>query len=331
MVRKSPDKMSNHWTKHTSYPTAKNGKIPSELNMASRANNKLAEQELDMNKTIMNSIQRKSIHMLDSQKKLLEKSMLAYSEKMKEINNSKTNELFREIHTRNATRSDVRIKSPTSVSGRSNFSLPARLQPAASHPVKHRKSYCGSLRGFKNVNIPTPIPEGSSRGSTAEIRQNSGKIFSPASSQLPGGIINARFRNTASAKRRRNTVGTLDGDNMSTKSEQTYTRQSPQKVCPRVVLNSLPWMTDADGSGSDSAYSSASEDLDADSNNSPRDLNSQMDNEDNIDQQSEFVLTIPKIHVRKRNKKSSTEGHNKANTCNDLRRQVVLHQARACL
>ena len=96
-----------------------------EIGSHAHAPNKSEEQRLETNNHIISQIHRKSLAMMAGQRKLLEKSMLAYSEKMKEINgkrspvmelNSKrksdvdvqhkmTSELFREIQSRNGASS----------------------------------------------------------------------------------------------------------------------------------------------------------------------------------------------------------------------------------
>ncbi|KAL4237477.1 hypothetical protein ACF0H5_002193 [Mactra antiquata] len=335
MVR-SYNKPANYWSKHTSYPTAGSEKtrLPSELNTRARVNNKQAENELETSRNIIDNNRRKSFNTLDSQRKLLEKSMLEYSKKMEKINNEKTNELFREIHTRNSSRNDMRIKSPTSCSGsvsaRSNFSLPARLQYAKPKMAltRQRRSYCESLHGFKNINIPTPIPEVNSRGSTANYLKSVdiSSSSSPASSITPSPnaikqtamkLISLR---SSSAARRVSKADSLKDDIISVKSEPVIPAKSYRKINPRVLDSSLPWKIETECSGSDSAYSSASEDLDT-----LGDITTDTNTEDD-DLSSEFILSVPKIHVRKRNKKSRSKGLHKIN--DDLHRQVVLKQAR---
>ena len=113
------------WSKNTNYASVASPRPPMEIGSHAHAPNKSEEQRLETNNQIISQIHRKSLAMMAGQRKLLEKSMLAYSEKMKEINGKRspdielngkrksdaeehhkmTSELFREIQSRNGTSS----------------------------------------------------------------------------------------------------------------------------------------------------------------------------------------------------------------------------------
>ena len=93
------------WSKNTNYTSVASPKLPSEVGSHAHAPNKSVEQELETNKHRIDQMHRKSLVMMSGQRKLLEKSMLAYTEKMKEIHEKRTSELFREIQSRNGASS----------------------------------------------------------------------------------------------------------------------------------------------------------------------------------------------------------------------------------
>ena len=93
------------WTKNTNYASVASPRPPMEVGSHAHAPNKSVEQQLETSKQRINEMHRKSLVMLAGQRKLLEKSMLAYTEKVKEINDRRTSELFREIQSRNGSSS----------------------------------------------------------------------------------------------------------------------------------------------------------------------------------------------------------------------------------
>ena len=109
------------WSKNTNYASVASSRPPMEVGSHAYAPNKSIEQQLETNKQIVSQIHRKSLSMMAGQRKLLEKSMLAYSKKMKEINGKRTSdidpnvkrnseheltsELFRKIQSRNGASS----------------------------------------------------------------------------------------------------------------------------------------------------------------------------------------------------------------------------------
>lgn len=93
------------WTKNTNYASVASPRPPMEVGSHAHAPNKSVEQQLETSKQRINEMHRKSLVMLAGQRKLLEKSMLAYTEKVKEINDRRTSELFREIQSRNGASS----------------------------------------------------------------------------------------------------------------------------------------------------------------------------------------------------------------------------------
>ena len=161
------------FSKHTSYPTAASERKfkPGELDNGTRVNHRNADKALNDKKNLMDNMNRKSMNQLDNQRKQLEKSMLAYSEKMKSISNSRTNELFREIHSRGSsvTSNDVsesqcrrfsvvNSTSGSTFSGNSTRSLPAQIHiEKAAHARRH--SELRNLKGFSQVDVRSPILE----------------------------------------------------------------------------------------------------------------------------------------------------------------------------
>ncbi|KAH3841411.1 hypothetical protein DPMN_114874 [Dreissena polymorpha] len=140
-------------SKHTIYPTVHSDKkhFPSEVSPAARARLKNIENDSRVIQNAVRNVHMKSLSHLISQRKLLEKSMLEYSNKMKEINESRTNELFREIHTGTAAKSDDRISSKSdTVSSKSNASSKSLLQTTTASKSKHNLSQTA---------IPSPVPE----------------------------------------------------------------------------------------------------------------------------------------------------------------------------
>lgn len=309
MQNTSPSRRSS-WSKHTSYPTVSDERapqIPGELGAATRVNNKNAENDLKANRTRMNSMHRKSISDMDRQRKLLEKSMLAYSKKMNEISNTRTNELFREIHTRNASRETPRSQSPTSKSTVSAFSLPARFYRETSD-----YSIVPSLHDFPTVKIFSPIEESrtSETASDSYKRQQSGLAVS-AKSNATSKIIS---RGNSSLNRETNLKTDTINENVVKEHQKENRKDSVDipkeqlvlsKISPRIAAggSSIPWFNDS----SDSAYSSASEDIENDLLDEEQ-YRGNIGNTDKVksqtsDGETKDLLTVPTLHVRRRNRK----------------------------
>lgn len=226
---------------------------------------------------------------LDSQRKLLEKSMLAYSEKMKDIITSRANELFREIRTRNSSRDDRIVKSPTA-SLKSYNSMPVKL-------ITKKHSENRSLKGFSQVHVYSPIAERSAE-------------CTPVSRSHTFHFADKNF--TKPVKHSKRTNGTKDTDSCSVHTEQGTTwseKNSKVKAIPRVVVtNSIPWLKNDQY---DSAYSSASEELDRDFSDTASNASDRTSTSAYVKQN---ILTVPVVHVRK-NRKNRRKG--KGNTTND--------------
>ena len=94
------DKKLFPWTKHTSYASIVGERRPSELGQYTMVTIKNEDNDLDERRNSLSKMQKKSLYCLDAQRKQLEKSMLEYSDKVRDILDSRTNNLFREIHTR---------------------------------------------------------------------------------------------------------------------------------------------------------------------------------------------------------------------------------------
>ena len=132
------------WTKNTNYVSVAAPRAPMEVGSHAHAPNKSVEQELENNKHRIEQIHRKSLVMMAGQRKLLEKSMLAYTEKMKQINENRTSELFREIQSRNGATSrslpDIH-KSPEPLE-----EVHQALKARKRHKVMHRTSVSNGTR-----------------------------------------------------------------------------------------------------------------------------------------------------------------------------------------
>ncbi|XP_045215392.2 uncharacterized protein LOC123565598 isoform X2 [Mercenaria mercenaria] len=290
----SPRRRSS-WTKHTSYPTLQNEEqlhIPAEISSGTRANIRCAEKRLDESRNRLNSMQRKSLGHLDSQRKLLEKSMLAYSEKMKDIASSRANELFREIQTRNSSRDDTRVKSPTH-SVKSNRSLPAKL--VAKRPID---DHYRKLKGFHQVNIYSPIEERSKESSPVPRSRSAPRHFVRSSTFCQSG--HSPDTETPESKySNRNSITCITRIKVETDHTDSDVH-GKKKVYPRVATGSIPWLKN---DANDSAYSSASEELEYSDTASEKSDNTCKSFQQKSNSKTENLLTVPVVHVRKQNRK----------------------------
>jgi hypothetical protein len=290
--------------------------IPAETSASTRANIRCAEKRLDESRARLENMERKSLGHLDAQRKLLEKSMMAYSEKMKDIASSKNNEIFRELQTRNASRNDIRVKSPTH-SIKSNHSLPARLTPRVIMNDHYRK-----LKGFQQVNIFTPIEERS-------------KESTPVSRTKPHFIRAATFCQSresetevlASKNSNRHSISCLTRITVECDNSDSEIYSTGSKVHPRVATGSIPWLKN---DNYDSAYSSASEELEySDTASELSDQTCTSYNNMKSNGKTENLLTVPVVHVRKHNrklrrKKATHDNRSQANLSNSTSSQITM-------
>lgn len=346
-------KRQARWSRHTSYPTVckeKPSHVPAEISSATRANIKKAENQLEVSRNHLNNIQKKSLNHLDSQRRLLEQSMTAYSEKMTKISNSRTNELFREIHTRNALREDNDENSST-LSLKSQCSLPARVGGARASGSRdmHRHSVHMRLNGFKQVQICSPILEQRSKESTPvlsrTISRSADVIRRYTNSQRKSNISDNMFKPGSDYPSQNNTARpgfTVNGSNKQPThgvriqlgdSNGDYAKTGAQrkrnnvklKPCVRIANGSIPWLSINDSY--DSAYSSASEDLDTDFSDTTSVLSDMVSTCASLHStggiSNNDLLTVPTIHIRK----GSTKINRKRRKPDDLHQQVVLKNA----
>lgn len=347
-------KRHGSWSRHTSYPTVHKDKpthVPAEISSATRANIKKTEAQLEVSRNQLNNIQRKSLSHLDSQRRVLEKSMTAYSEKMTKISNSRTNELFREIHTRNALREDMDEISPTS-SVKSQCSLPARVGAgrASGSRDMHRQSIAMRLNSFKQVQICSPILEQRSAESTPVLSRTfsrsadvlrqcnnnqkrsiiSDGMLKPSSDDAPqSDSVKTKFATAnRSNKQTIHEVNTqlVDSIGECVKTNAHRKRNTVKfKPVVRIANGSIPWLSKTDSG--DSAYSSASEDRETDFSDTTSVLSDMLSSEASLHNIGDFcnneLLTVPTIHIRKR----STKRHRKRRHPDDLHQQVVLKNA----
>lgn len=213
--------------------------------------------------------------------------MLAYSEKMKDIITSRANQLFREIRTRNSSRDDRIVKSPTA-SLKSYSSLPVKL-------ITKKHTENRSLRGFPQVHVYSPIAERSTE-------------CTPVSRSHTFHFADKNFVKPMKHLKSKSTIETKDTDTCSVHTEQGTILNSKVKAIPRVVVtNALPWLNNDQY---DSAYSSASEELDRDFSDTASDASDRTSTSTYVKQN---ILTVPVVHVRK-NRKNRRKG--KKNTSN---------------
>lgn len=83
------------WTRHTSYPNihADRIKIPAEISSVANVFNKNAEQEISNRRTLLTKLQRKNVRHLESRRKLMNESMIVYTETMHSLTNSRNRNL----------------------------------------------------------------------------------------------------------------------------------------------------------------------------------------------------------------------------------------------
>ncbi|KAH3841407.1 hypothetical protein DPMN_114870 [Dreissena polymorpha] len=295
MVYTSPSR--RYVSKHTSYPTAHADKtyMPSEVSTATRASLKNTENEFRQIQNAVRNVHRKSLSQLESQRKLLEKSMLEYSNKMKEINDSRTNELFREIHTRNATRSNDGTRKGSSHSDSASF------KSFASYPRSLRAQH-RSRRGksLSQIAVPSPI---------LEVRET------PDRTQRPLSTHHLRLDRSSSPKLIRSARSMVTNikivfDSSSNTSDVDLTNESKSGFYdatangyltvpalstrkPRVARAKFPWSPSSDSA--DSAYSSGTDDVEDSSVTSASSYTSDL---------TVKIMKSPKIHKRRRYRKS---------------------------
>ena len=266
--------------------------IPAETCAGTKANIRCAEKRLDESRARLDRLERKSLGQLDSQRKLLEKSMMAYTEKMRDIASNRNNELFREIQTRNATRNDTRVKSPTH-SIKSNYSLPARLVPRVIQNDHYRK-----LKDFQQVNVFTPIEERSKESTPVSQTK---PHFIRAATFCQSREMKPEVQSPKNSNRHSISCVTRIAVEPNHNDSETYTKENNStKIHPRVVAGSIPWLKN---DNYDSAYSSASEEVDY--SDSASDLSDQtcISVNKKLNNKSENLLTVPVLHVRRRNRK----------------------------
>lgn len=291
------------WSKHTSYPTAVQDRkfSPGEVGESARVNQRNAENEFDNKIAMMNNMRKKSLSQLDHQRKQLEKSMMAYTEKMREISESRTNELFREMHSRNTDRSDCHClcekrkhsiaESVSSDSTTSRRSLPIKLEKAA-HSRRH--SELRTLKGFSQVNVGSPILE-QRENTTPEFRHSAhllsrqkllGYRSTENVSQLPEGLPRSKTnlsKDTSSfhqfvpksplvRKEDVRSISSARSESSAPSADRKDVGDQRFKVSPKVSLRKqIPWLvkdTIDSESSPDSAYSSCTDDLESISSSS---------------------------------------------------------------
>ena len=291
-------------TKFTSYPTADKMRTPGEVATEAQTNNRKIENEMTSKNSNLKSILRKSLTTMDKQRKMLEKSMMAYSAKMKEISNSRTNELFREIHTRNSTRREnegaaTSICDSASVSSASTsaYSLPSNLHKARRH------SEIRILKGFSQVHVPSPVHE---------TRETPERLMSRLS-------LSAREKRVIKRSPVSNGSMSVCGED----SDSLLRKQSSHSK-PLTSKAHFPWSKEAkelsdtgsESQSSDSAYSSEADDSELiDLASSDGDLDEQDSKYD-----SDFPLTSPRLHIRKHKKRHGR--------INNLYKQILLKQSK---
>lgn len=327
------------WSKHTSYPTAVQDRkfSPGEVGESARVNQRNAENEFDNKIAMMNNMRKKSLGQLDHQRKQLEKSMMAYTEKMRQISESRTNELFREMHSRNADRSDCQCfcekrkhsiaESVSSGSTTSRRSLPIKLEKA-THSRRH--SELRTLKGFSQVDVRSPILE-QRENTTPEFRRSAhllsrqkliGYRSTENVSQLPEELLRSKTnlsKETSSFHPfvpksplvRKQDVRSISSARSESSADRKDGGDQRFKVSPKVSLRKqIPWLvkdtTDSD-SLPDSAYSSCTDDLEsissssADSNKSTKSSQRIVCENGQLagTRDEKMLLTVPKIHIRR--------------------------------
>lgn len=279
------------WSKHTSYPTANGDKIhkPSEVAIRVLASVKAAENDLNAKKCSMGSVHRKSIGQLDFQRKLLEKSMLAYCNKIKEINDSRTNELFREIHTQSVVGHDTIVTAL--VTSRSSLSIDSPKQEDYRSKSMNDLSDMNSS-GDKNLEKAQLFTQ-TKRVFRRQRSQSAENVKSMQ--QQENTLLSRKLLHLSERDITEQTVSKLKLNSIS--KSNTRFSSSASRVLPRVAINSLPW----NDLPSDSEYSSGSEETE----NNLGSFNSTEQTDLNESPSIDTHLTVPvlikrKRHVRKR-------------------------------
>ncbi|XP_052796707.1 uncharacterized protein LOC128229085 [Mya arenaria] len=327
-------------TKHASYPTAKSDRtrVPAEMNTETQANLRKTENELRTNKGFMDTIHRKSIGDLDQQRKVLEKSMLAYTAKMKAISNSRTSEQFNELYTCHSSRKDDDRKGVTlmdSMSPRSSIcSLPADLQRARRH------AEIRSLNGFVGVVVPSPVQEvrDSPDWLHSRIAQSASHKRTTHYSPVRKGTMSEHGEMEKKVSIERDTCLTKANEQLavdhttdySNDSNTIYPKQtSVSKPGPRVSQGHFPWSLKADtDSLTDSAYSSGTEDEGLEQRDlTPDDESDSVSGRESLD----LPFTHPRLHVRRTILNKRKGNSRKHNNEENLFKQVLLKQSKYSL
>ena len=132
------DKKFIPWSKHTNYASiVGERRRPSEVGQGTLVNIKNVDKDLDDHRNHLSKMHQKSLFRLDAQRKELEKSMLQYTDKVREIRDTQTNDLFREIHTRQSRRHH-RLSDARSLTN-SLDSQETPLLPVDSANIRKRK------------------------------------------------------------------------------------------------------------------------------------------------------------------------------------------------
>ncbi|KAL4237756.1 hypothetical protein ACF0H5_002468 [Mactra antiquata] len=90
------------WTRHTSYPTihTERIRIPAEISSIGTVVNKSAEIEINLHRARLDKLHRKNIKHIEARRDLVRKSMIAYTETLSSLNNSR-NESFCSVRRMN--------------------------------------------------------------------------------------------------------------------------------------------------------------------------------------------------------------------------------------